>query len=131
MGEDRARDELQLSPPGLRVLLDDVSAGDIRRHQVRRKLDAAKGEIERSPERLHHHRLGQPRHTLEQAMTPAQNRVDKLFQDLILADDDLVHLPEHLLTSFLEAGNPFGLLERHIGRRSCFFHRTLVPNTDD
>jgi hypothetical protein len=51
-------------------------------------------------------------------MSAAQHRVNELFQDLILSDDDLVHLPEHLLARFPEPGHPFGF---HFWRLKCSY----------
>ena len=42
--EDGAFDELQFAPTGGPVLFQDVCAGDVRRHQVRRELDAVEFE---------------------------------------------------------------------------------------
>ena len=67
VGEDRAWLKRELAPT-LRILDQNVRAGDVGRHQVRGELDAAELQVERLGERSHQHGLAQPGHTLEQGM---------------------------------------------------------------
>ena len=46
VGEDGAFDEPEGLLPGGVILLQDLGAGDVRGHQVRRELDTAEGEAE-------------------------------------------------------------------------------------
>jgi hypothetical protein len=45
--ENRPRHELQLAGARHRVVLDDLGAGDVRRHQIRCELDAFETQIQR------------------------------------------------------------------------------------
>ena len=51
-------------PPFLLVV--DVHAGDVRRQQVGRELEAREPEVERARERLREHRLADARHVLDE-----------------------------------------------------------------
>ena len=68
LAEDRAFLKDQFAVPGRRVLLNDVRAGDVGRHQVGRELDAAEAQVHRLSKRADHQRLGQAWHTLQQAV---------------------------------------------------------------
>ena len=87
-------EEPELAAAGRAVLLDDLGAGDVGRHQVGRELDAAERQVQRAAERADHQRLGQPRHAFQQAMAAAEERDQQLLDHLVLADDDLAQLLE-------------------------------------
>ena len=96
IGEDGSADEFQLAPAGLGILLNDVRAGDVGGHEVGRELDAAEGKVQGRGEGLNHDGFGEAGHTFEQAMTAAEDRVDQLFEHLVLADDDLMELRQQV-----------------------------------
>ena len=60
--------------------------------QVRRELDALELAADRLGERLDRHRLGQAGHALDEDVTTSQERDDEPFEQLVLADDELLHL---------------------------------------
>ena len=64
--EDRALQESQRAMPVL--LVEDLGAGDVGRHQIRRELDALEAQVENLGERLDQQRLRQTRHAGEQAV---------------------------------------------------------------
>ena len=68
----RPLQKLELAAAALRILLHDVRACDVRRHQVRRELDALERQIQRLRQRPDQQRLGQPRHTGEQRVFAAK-----------------------------------------------------------
>ena len=70
LAEDRARPELEL----LRLLVVDRQAGDVRRQQVRRELDAPERAAEAAGDRLGQHGLAGARHVLDQQVPAAQQR---------------------------------------------------------
>ena len=74
------------------VLLQDVGPGDVGRHQVGRELDAAEAHRQAAGQRADHQRLGQAGNPFQQAMPPAEERDQKLIDDVGLADDHLPHL---------------------------------------
>ena len=90
--EDRTGHERPAAMAGRDVLLDDVGAGDVGRHQVRRELDALERQAERVRERAHQQRLRRARHAGDQAMSADQQRQQQMIDDVVLADDDLAHL---------------------------------------
>ena len=47
-------------------------------------------------ERLHRQRLGQPGHALDEQVAPGHERDDHPFEQRILADDDPLHVVEHV-----------------------------------
>ena len=92
VGEDRPRQEDEPPAAGLGIVLQNVGAGDVRRHQVRRELDPLERQIQDSRNRADEQRLGQPRHADEQAMPSAEQAHQHLLDDLLLADDHLADL---------------------------------------
>ncbi len=70
--EDRPRQEHEPPPARLGVVLQDVGAGDVGRHQVGRELDALEREVQDLRDGADEQRLGQARHADEQAV-PAAN----------------------------------------------------------
>ena len=81
-------------------LSENVGAGDVRRHQVGRELNALERDVEDLGDRADHERLGQPGHADEQTMAAGEDRREDLFDDVILADDDFVQfLPHQLLVA--------------------------------
>ena len=75
------------------VLLDeDVRAGDVRRHQVRRELDAVERAVDDVGDRPDEHRLAEAGHALEQHVAVREEPGQGLADQLALADDDLADL---------------------------------------
>jgi hypothetical protein len=89
--------------PVERFLLDDLCPRDVRRHQVRRELDAAERQVQRACQRADHQRLGQPRNAFQQAVSPAKQRDQQLLDHLLLAHNDLTQLLDNLLARLLQA----------------------------
>ena len=67
--EYRALDELEAPGVGRRILLDDVRAGDVTGHQVRRELDALKFQTQSVGEAVSDQGFGQSRIIFEQDMS--------------------------------------------------------------
>ena len=87
VAEDRAFRELEYAPAGRVILLEQLGAGDVARHQVRRELHARELEVERLRHRLHEQRLGEPGHADEQHVSAGEQRRHEIVDDLVLADD--------------------------------------------
>src|SRR2546428_6177477 len=68
------------------LAVEHVRPRDIRRQQVRRKLDAAEREAQARRERLRDQGLRQPRDVFDQEMAVAEDRPEDPFQDRTLAD---------------------------------------------
>ena len=129
--EDRAR--LELEDP-LPVLLDeDVRAGDVGRHQVRRELDPVERAVDDVGDRPHEHRLAEARHALEQDVAVRQQAGQCLADEVALADDDPADLAFDRLGAL---GEGLGReARRGLGRglarpwclRSCGPDRPTVP----
>ena len=91
--------------PRARVLLDDVSTGNVRWHQVGRELDASKLHAERLRQRTHHQRFGGARHAGQQHMAAHEERDQHLVDHLVLPHDDLAHLPHNALAHRVKSLN--------------------------
>ena len=77
-----------------RVFFDDLGAGDVRGHEVRRELDAVEAEIERAREGADHERLRETRHADEEAVAAREHRGDAAALGDAVADHRV--LAEHL-----------------------------------
>ena len=95
--EDRAGREHHLPASRRRVFLHEVGAGDVRRHQVGRELDARELQLEHLRHGVNQQRLGQSRRADDQAVAADEQRVQHLLDDVFLSDDDLAQLAENLL----------------------------------
>ena len=71
-------------------------AHDVRREDIRRKLDAPVAQTQRPVKGQSCRGLTGARHIIQQHMAPGKQGHEYLFQNLILADDDLVYLCEYL-----------------------------------
>ena len=87
--------------PGRRIFLDDVGAGDVRRHQVGRELDAVELQVEHARQRVDEQRLGQPGHADDEAVAADEQRQQHLIDDFVLADDELLQLFDDALAAVL------------------------------
>ena len=88
--------EAELAAPGRSVLLENVGAGDVRRHQVGRELNAVERQVQHVGERRDQQRLRQARHADEQAVPAREERDQQLLDDLALADDPPLDLAENV-----------------------------------
>ena len=77
---------------GLRVLLQQVRAGNIRGHQVRGELYTVEAEVQNVRQGAHQKSLGEPRHANQQAMPLRKKGDQQFFDNGVLADDDLFDL---------------------------------------
>ena len=85
--EDRPVHELEEAPPGAVVLLEQLGAGDVARHQVGGELHARELEVERLGDGLHEQRLREAGHADEQRVAAREDRGDEIVHDVALADD--------------------------------------------
>ena len=118
VGEDRARLEAE---DALAALLDeDVRAGDVCRHQVRRELDPVEGAVDDVADGPHEHRLAEPRDALEQDVAVGEQAGQRLADERGLADDDPADLALDGLGAFGErlggesGGGLIGVLDAFI-----------------
>ena len=84
--------EPELTLPGGLVLLDDLGAGDVRRHQIRRELDATELQLHGTGEGRNQQRLGEARHALEDGVRTGQDAHQHLLDDFFLSDDHFCQL---------------------------------------
>src|SRR5690606_26422693 len=89
--EQRTRNERQVSPAFL-ILLDYVGSSDVRRHEVRRKLDTVEFQVQDSRDRAYQERLGQSRNTDNQAVPTAEQCDEGLLHNVVLPHDNLAQL---------------------------------------
>ena len=88
MGEDRPPLKLKFAP-AIGILDDEVRAEDVRRHQVRRELDAVERQFEHFAERADEQRFAEARHALEQHVSAGKDGDERAFHNRVVADDDL------------------------------------------
>ena len=91
-----------LNSPDLLVV--DAGADEVGGHEVGRELDALELAADRAGERLDRHRLGETGHALHQHVPAREQRDDQPFEQVVLPDDDLLDLVEHLLHGLVGAG---------------------------
>ena len=92
VAEDRPVHERPAAVPGGGIFLDDVRAGDVRGHQVRRELDALEHQAQRLRDGADHQRLGRAGQAGDQAMAADKQRDQNLVEHFLLSDDDLADL---------------------------------------
>ena len=80
-----------------RVVLDDVGAGDVGRHQVGRELDAIELQLEHFRERRDQQRLREAGHADDEAVAADEEREQDQLDDVVLADDPFAELVDDLL----------------------------------
>ena len=97
VAEDRPGREHHLPPAGRRIFVDDVGAGDVRRHQVGRELNAVELQLEHLGQRVDQQRLGQPGHADDQAVAADEERQQHLPDHVVLPDDRLAQLGDDRL----------------------------------
>ena len=105
IAENRPRDERPAAMAGSGVLFNDVGAGDVGRHQIRRELDAFENQAQRLRDGSHHQRLSRAGQARDQAMAADKQRDQNLFQHLFLSDNHLSNLFEDLVARLLKALN--------------------------
>ena len=76
-----------MPPPTFRIVLDDIGAGDVRRHQVGCELNSGEFEIQDVRHGLNDHGLGQPGHPDDQAVPANKQRQQDLREHVFLPDD--------------------------------------------
>ena len=84
VGEDRTRPEPEFVRAG-----QHRDAGDVRRHQVGRELDALELDVERQRQRTHQQRLGGAGDPLEQGVPPRQQADDDVARRGLLSQNHL------------------------------------------
>ena len=85
------------------IFLDDVGAGDVRRHQVGRELDALEDQAERLRDGADHQRLRRAGQAGDQAVAADEERDQDLVEHFVLPDDDLAHLREDAVAHRVKA----------------------------
>ena len=103
VAENRSRHERPAAVPRGGILLDDVRAGDVGGHQVRRELDALERQAQRLGNRADHQRLRRAGQAGDQAMAADEQRDQNLVEHFLLSDDDLADLGENVVAHRLKA----------------------------
>jgi hypothetical protein len=87
VGKDRAAHERHSSTVG--SFLQDLDAGDVGRHQVRRELNALELQMEYLGDGFDEQRFRQARRSGDQTMSSREEGNQDLFDDVLLPDDHL------------------------------------------
>ena len=91
VGEDEVREDragLEAEDALAALLDEDVRAGDVGRHQVRRELDPVERAVDDVGDRPDEHRLAEAGHALEQDVAVGEEAGQRLADEVALADDD-------------------------------------------
>jgi hypothetical protein len=104
--EKRAALEAEMPTP-FRCLDHDVGPDDVGRHQVRRKLDPGKTEVQTFRERLHQQRFPQARNPLQQGVPPGKQADQHPADNFLVAHHHLGDLPRE---GGKQLAEPFGPL---------------------
>ena len=98
VGEQQVREHRAQRRPELAgLLVVDARADEVGRDEVGRELDALELAADRVGDGLDRHRLGEARHALDEDVAADQQRDDEPLQEVVLADDDLLHLVQQPL----------------------------------
>ena len=116
--EHRSPHEHHLPP--LACILQNLGAGDVRRHEVGRELDTLEFEMEDARNRFDQQRFGEAGRAGDEAMAAGEQRDEDLLDDLVLAHDHFGQFRTNLSTATGQAFDGFALRldcrgERHFG----------------
>src|SRR4029077_20257951 len=116
--EDGYRREDEMAATGLRIFLNDLSARDVARHEVRRKLNSREFQIEDLRHGVNEQRLREPRHADDQAVAAGEQRQQHEIDHVLLTDDQLTQLGDDSLVPGLESSCKLEIarLEKWLGR---------------
>ena len=84
------------------IFFDDVGAGDVGRHQIRRKLDAVEIQAQNRRQSPDQQRLRGAGQSGNQAVAADKQGDHHLFDHFILAHDNAVNLSHDFVTDFLK-----------------------------
>ena len=101
------------------LLVVDAGADQVGGHQIGRELDALEAALHGARQGRDRQGLGQARHAFDQKMPAGQKRDQHPFQEMILADHDLLHFIEKMLQPFMRA-------TRHV--RHPFRYRRIIAH---
>ena len=101
IGEDRSRLKFEkLLAEG--IFLDNVGAGDVRRHEVGRELDSRKLQAHHIAQSRNQLGLAQTGHSLQQDVAAGEQTHDYAVDDFAVTDDDLSNFIPDAPELFLE-----------------------------
>ena len=113
LAHQRARPELEV----LRLLVEPVDAGDIRRQQIGRELDAPEGAAQRDGQGACQRRLADAGHVFHQDVALAQHGRQRQVDDVVLADDDFLDVGAQPAREIVDHSHPCGGISREYSMR--------------
>src|SRR5205807_4468974 len=119
VGKNRAANEEHLA--AVAGVLENLSAGDVSRHEVGCELDALEFEVKDARNGFDEESFGKARRTRDEAMAASKERDKDLLDDVFLADNDLAELGLDLDATKSEALDDFAFGLN--GGRNGFFGR--------
>ena len=109
IGENRPFDETEALAPTLPVDIQNLSANDVRGHQIRGELNPFEMQIENLSQSAHHQSLSQTRQTNHQAVTASRNRNQQLLGDLLLTNNDFTEFTQNRGTDITHCANSLNI----------------------
>ena len=109
LAENGAALEDELPAAGFSVFLDDFRAGDVRRHQIRRELNAAEAKVHRVGERFDQQGLREAWNAFEEAVATCGDGDEDLLDDGLLSHDAPGERGFEFLEVFDEGGGGGGV----------------------
>ena len=98
--EDRSPHEAEDPLAGELVLLDDLGAGDVGRHEVGGELDPVELQVQRLGERRDDQRLGESGHSDQEHVAVGHHGRQDTVDDVLLAHDAALHRRTKFLADF-------------------------------
>ena len=127
VGEDRSLRVLEKAPAGRVILLQQLGARDVARHQIGRELHARKREVEGLRHGLHEQRLREAGDADEENVSASQQGRDEIVDDFALADDAAADLFDQLgmrAGELVQQLDVAGVIDRFLSRRHSLASRT-------
>ena len=87
VAKNRPWDEHEFA--AIRAFLQNLHARDVRRHEIRRELDAPELQVKNLCDGFHEQRLREPRRAGDETVPPGKKRDEDLLDYLVLANDGL------------------------------------------
>src|SRR5713226_6459230 len=129
VGEDGSPLEIEerFSQP---IFGQDIGSGDVRGHEIGRKLNPGKAQIQDLAETAHHERLAQSGHPFQETVAAADERHKNMLDEIFVSDDSPAQLrlqlvkgaaaSRHSLLNFFQSFHRDSVVSALSSQRSAF-----------